>query len=178
MIKSEYCNVELQFQHKHSNSTITFFFRYQSVGDALAALQGVEALDFMQPKIELIESHSGCQCVRAFHRVRRGIVATTMVAVNYPQNTLAEEIQEKLGVQTTITPCGDANHGCQQEVTFETITAIHEATPMMVVSVQRNIFNPVTHTYQKLADPIRLGGEVTIPLNAGGEAKYEVIASK
>ena len=53
-----------------------------------------------------------------------------------------------------------------------------EATPMMVVSVQRNIFNPITHMYQKIADPIRLGGAVTIPLFSGGEAKYEVIASK
>ena len=94
----------------------------------------------MQPKTELIKSHLGCQCVRAFHRVCRGNVATTVLAVNYPENTLAEEIQEKLQVQTTTAPCGDANHGCQQEVTFETITAIHEATPMMVVSVQRNIF--------------------------------------
>ena len=99
-----------------------------------------------------------------------------MLAVNYPENTLAEEIQEKFQVQTTTAPCGDANHGCQQEVTFETITTIHEATPMMVVSVQRNIFNPITHLYQKLADPIKLGGAVTIPLYAGSEAKYEVIA--
>ena len=158
--------------------SLLFFFRYQSVGDALAALAGVQALDFMQPKTELIESHSGCQCVRGFHRVRRDIVPTTMLAVNFPQNTLAEEIHEKLQVQTTNQYCGDANHGCQQEVTFETITAVHEASPMMVVSVQRNIYNPITHMYQKIADPIRLGRAVTIPLYTGGEAKYEVIASK
>jgi hypothetical protein len=122
------------------------FFRYQSVGDALAALSGVQALDFIQPKTELIESHSGCQCTPAFHRVRRGIHPMTMFAVNFPVNTLSQEIHSKLRVQTTRNICGDANHGCQQEVTFESIISFHEATPMIVVSVQRNVFNPITHT--------------------------------
>ena len=88
--------------------------------------------------------------------------------------TLAERISTSIARQEAPSVC--PNLLCENDFTTIHKTVFINAPNVLIVSVQRRMFNSVTLKSRKDQRPINVGENLTIGLKDGGQVEYEAVA--
>ena len=145
----------------------------------MIALLNVQELNFMQPIVETITSHSGCNCVPAFQRRRQLIPdRLALLELAFPSTTLAAGLQEIQAGLRTANLCPNQQRCRGIIINHENVYLFHDTPEMFVFQMERMHTHPTTGLLVKNTDPIRFGPDATITLESGQRATYTVISGK
>ena len=150
-----------------------YMTRYQAAEDFFRFLMNMPEMAFSHPLVQIISSRTECACTPGFQGKRAEPNRIPMLEVGFPNNSLSQEILQKLDRDKSDSVCPNAV--CQGLIRHSATTRFHQASEALVVSVQRKSFNRVTNTFSKDNRPIDVGQNLDIDLEGGGRVSYELI---